>query len=263
MKLFFRKYGQGPPLIIIHGLYGSSDNWVSIGRKLASNFEVFLIDQRNHGRSPHTTDHNYHVLKEDLREFMDQQAIDKAVILGHSMGGKTAMFFAADYPERISHLIVADISPRSYQTTNSHQLLAHSTIIRAMYNIDFYGITSREEINTILAKTIPENRIRQFLLKNIQRSKDNQFSWSLNIKTIRNELANIMLGLDENQKEISGFPVLFLKGANSDYILQEDIKVIHEIFPYADIETIPNAGHWLHAEQPDLFLKKIQDFILQ
>jgi pimeloyl-ACP methyl ester carboxylesterase len=263
MKLFFRKYGEGPPLIIIHGLYGSSDNWVGIGRKLAENFEVFLIDQRNHGKSPHSSDHTYQLLKEDLREFMDTQSIEKAIIIGHSMGGKTAMFFAADYPERVSHLIVTDISPRSYKATNSNQLLAHSKIIRAMYNLDFYGINSRQEIDDILAKSIPENRIRQFLLKNVKRSKNNEYSWSLNIKAIRNKLANIMDGLDENQPEITGFLVLFIKGENSDYILDEDKKAIFQIFPYADIETIPNTGHWLHAEQPELFLQKIEDFILQ
>lgn len=263
MELFFRKYGQGPPLIIIHGLYGSSDNWVSIGRELATDFEVYIIDQRNHGRSPHSTDHNYRLLKEDLREFMDQHSIEKAIIIGHSMGGKTAMFFAAEYPERVSHLIVADISPRSYKSTNSSQLLSHSTIIRAMYNLDFYGIQNRQEINDILAKSIPEDKIRQFLLKNIKRSKDNEYSWSLNIKTIRNELSNIMEGLDENQSEIIGFPVLFIKGENSDYISSEDQKIIQKTFPYADIETIPEAGHWLHAEQPELFLKKVRDFILQ
>jgi len=263
MKLFFRKYGEGPPLIIIHGLYGSSDNWVGIGRKLAENFEVFLIDQRNHGKSPHSSDHTYQLLKEDLREFMDTQSIEKAIIIGHSMGGKTAMFFAADFPERVSHLIITDISPRSYKSTSSMQLLAHSKIIRAMYNLDFYGINSRQEIDDILAKSIPENRIRQFLLKNIKRSKNNEYSWSLNIKAIRNELTNIMDGLDENMPEITGFPVLFIKGGNSDYILDEDKIVIQQIFPYADIETIPNAGHWLHAEQPELFLQKIEDFILQ
>lgn len=263
MELFYRKYGQGPPLIIIHGLYGSSDNWVSIGRKLAENFEVFIIDQRNHGKSPHSPDHNYQVLKADLLEFMDAQSIVKAIIIGHSMGGKVAMFFAADYPERVSHLIVADISPSSYQFTSSTQLLAHTTIIRAMFNLDFYGISNRQEVDDILAKSIPENRIRQFLLKNIKRSKNNEYSWRLNIRTIKNELKNIMEGLDENQTEISGFPVLFIKGGNSDYIQKDDEKIIKKIFPYADIETIPNAGHWLHAEQPELFLEKINDFILQ
>jgi len=250
-------------MIILHGLYGSSDNWVSIGRKLAGNFEVYLIDQRNHGRSPHSVEHNYQILKEDLLEFMNKQSIEKAIIIGHSMGGKVAMFFAADYPEKISHLIVADISPRSYKTTNSNQLLAHNTIIKAMYNMDFYGITSREDIDEILAKSIPESRIRQFLLKNIKRSKENEYSWSLNIKTIKTELINIMDGLNESQQEITGFPILFLKGENSDYILNEDEKVIQKIFPYADLETMPNAGHWMHAEQPELFIKKITNFILQ
>ncbi len=263
MELFFRKYGEGPPLIIIHGLYGSSDNWVSIGRQLAKHFEVYLIDQRNHGKSPHSPDHNYDLLKEDLREFMDLQSIKKAIIIGHSMGGKTAMFFATDYPEKVSHLIVADISPKSYKSTNSQQLLAHNTIISAMYNLDFYGITSREEIDAILAKSIPETRVRQFLLKNIKRSKDNEYSWSLNIRAIRNELPNIMDGLKETQNEITGFPVLFIKGEKSDYILEDDKKEILKIFPYADFETIPNAGHWLHAEQPGLFLKTLENFILE
>ena len=263
MELFFRKYGQGPPLIIIHGLYGSSDNWVSIGRKLAENFEVFIIDQRNHGRSPHSKDHNYQLLKEDLREFMDSQSIEKAIIIGHSMGGKTAMFFAADYPERISRLIVADISPKSYKSTNSNQLFAHNNIIRAMYNIDFYGITSRDEVDEILSKSIPEIRVRQFLLKNVKRSKNNEYGWSLNIRAIKYELSNIMEGLDDKQGEITGFPVLFLKGENSEYIQDEDRKAIRNIFPFTDIETIPNAGHWLHAEQPGIFIQKVTDFILQ
>jgi pimeloyl-ACP methyl ester carboxylesterase len=263
MELFFRKYGQGEPLLIIHGLYGSSDNWVSIGKKLAENFEVFIIDQRNHGKSPHSPDHNYTVLKNDLKEFMDEHSIEKAILLGHSMGGKTAMFFATENPERVSKLIVADISPRSYKTTNANQLLSHTAIIRAMYNLDFYGINSRQEIDDILSKSIPENRIRQFLLKNIKRTEKNEYSWRINIKAIKNELVNIMDGLNEDQQRITKFPVLFIKGENSEYILDEDRKIIAKIFPFAFIKTIPNAGHWLHAEQPELFLKEINNFILE
>jgi len=263
MDLFFRKYGEGPSLIILHGLYGSSDNWVSIGKELAENFEVYLIDQRNHGRSPHAPDHNYDVMKEDLKTFMDQHSIDKAIIMGHSMGGKTAMFFAAEYPERISHLIVVDISPRSYKTNNSSQLKGHETIIRAMYNLDFYGIENRQEIDDILSKSIPQTRIRQFLLKNVNRSKDNEYSWSLNLRALKNDLPGIMEGLDDNQPEITGFPTLFIKGEESDYILDEDEKFIKRIFPYADIETVSNAGHWLHAEQPEIFMQKVNNFILQ
>jgi len=263
MDLFFRKYGEGPPLIILHGLYGSSDNWVSTGKELAENFEVYLVDQRNHGRSPHAADHNYDVMKEDLRNFMDQHSIDKAIIMGHSMGGKTAMFFAAEYPERISHLIVVDISPRSYRTSNTNQLKGHETIISAMYNLDFYGIENRQDIDDILSKSIPQTRIRQFLLKNVNRSKNNEYSWSLNLKALRNNLPVIMDGLDENQSEITGFPTLFIRGEESDYILEEDEKFIKRLFPYADIETVPDAGHWLHAEQPEIFMQKVNNFILQ
>lgn len=267
MELFFRKFGEGPPLIILHGLYGSSDNWVSVGRALSENFEVYLIDQRNHGRSPHSPQHNYHLLKEDLLEFMDHQSIEKAIIIGHSMGGKTAMFFAADYPERVNSLIVVDISPISYKNTDSTQLLTHSKIINSMYNVDFNNVKSRDDIDKTLAQSIPVKRVRQFLLKNVQRTKNNQFGWSLNIDAISNELENIMDGLNvndfENGKEITGFPVLFIKGEKSDYILPQDREAIKKIFPFAEIESIPNAGHWLHAEQPKQFIKTIQDFILE
>ncbi len=266
MNLFFRKLGQGPPLIIIHGLYGSSDNWFTIGKKLAENFEVYLIDQRNHGQSPHTHEHNYILLKEDLREFMDQQSIEKAIILGHSMGGKTAMFFSADYPERISSLIVVDISPLSYLTTNSAQLLQHKIILDSMLSIDFSNISSREQVDAILSESIQQNQVRQFLLKNIKRSKDNKFHWGLNISVLQNELPKIIDGMNindfKNKKSITGFPVLFIKGSDSDYIQENDIKAILTIYPQAEFETINDAGHWVHAEQPKLFLKTVLQFLL-
>ena len=196
MNLFFRKFGQGPPLIIIHGLYGSSDNWVTIGKQLSENFEVFLIDQRNHGQSPHSSDHNYSLLKNDLCEFMDQQSIDKAVIIGHSMGGKTAMYFSVDCPDRITNLIVVDISPLSYLKTDSYQLLSHTTIMDSMCSIDFSQITSRNQIDTTLSKSINQKNVRQFLLKNIKRTKDNKFKWGINISTLRERLPEIIDGLN-------------------------------------------------------------------
>jgi len=244
-------------------LYGSSDNWVGIGKKLAENFEVYIIDQRNHGKSPHSHEHNYRLLKNDLKDFMDQQGINQAILVGHSMGGKTAMFFATEFSNRIKQLIIVDISPKSYYTTNSSQLLAHNTIIRAMYNIDFYGIKSRQEIDVILAKLIPEIRVRQFLLKNVRRQKSGEFYWGINIKTIKNELYNIIDGLPDHHPEIKGFPILFIKGEKSDYINDDDRKVISKIFPFAQIENIPNAGHWVHAEQTELFLQKINNFLLE
>ncbi|OFX84336.1 MAG: hypothetical protein A2W99_01040 [Bacteroidetes bacterium GWF2_33_16] len=267
MNLFFRKLGQGPPLIIIHGLYGSSDNWVTIGKKLADKFEVYIIDQRNHGQSPHSPDHNYFLLKEDLKDFMDQQSIERAIILGHSMGGKTAMFFSSDYPERITNLIVVDISPLSYFTTNSIQLLQHTAILDSMNKIDFSKILSRNRIDEILSDSIPQKYIRQFLLKNIKRSKDNKLYWGINIPVLYEKLPEIIDGLKEEDfkggRTIAGFPVLFIKGENSDYILEKDITAIKKIYPFAEIETIPNAGHWLHAEQPELFLQILLKFLLE
>jgi len=267
MDLFFRKFGNGPPLIILHGLYGSSDNWVSLGKKLSAGFEVYLLDQRNHGKSPHSPHHNYHLLKEDLKKFMDKQSIEKAIILGHSMGGKTAMFFAVDYPDRVNNLIIVDISPQSYKNTNSNQLNTHSTIINAMYNVDFTQVKNRRDVDTILSSSIPSKRVRQFLLKNVSRTKDNHFAWSLNLESISNELENIMYGLDtvkfKDGNGITGFPILFIKGEQSDYITTKDKKAIETIFPFAEIKTIPDAGHWLHAEQPELFLKTVQDFLTE
>lgn len=266
MELFFRKFGQGPALIIIHGLYGSSDNWFTIGKKLSEHFEVFLIDQRNHGQSPHSEEHCYECLKEDLLEFMNQHAIDKAVIIGHSMGGKTAMYFSKDYPERITSLVVVDISPLSYLKATSTQLLQHNTILNALNYIDFSKISSREQVDEILSETIPQKYVRQFLLKNIKRTKDNKFYWGINIKTLKNKLFNIIDGFDianfEGGKSITGFPVLFIRGEKSEYILKGDIEAIAKIYPYADLETIPNAGHWVHAEQPEIFLKSVLQFLL-
>ena len=255
MKLFYRKYGEGAPIIIVHGLYGASDNWHSIARVLSENFEVFLIDQRNHGRSPHSDEHNYDVMLEDLYEFIENQNIDKAILIGHSMGGKTVMHFANKYPEKVSNLIVLDIAPKSYVeiAKKNKGEINHNGILKALINIDFSIIKSRNDVDKELEKTIKDIRIRQFLLKNIHRNKENYLNWSLNIKALYNNLDKILDGFNHNynvEKSIVGFPVLFIKGANSNYIVKEDLKLIENIFPYAELKTIENAGHWLHAEQP-------------
>ncbi|MCK4922334.1 MAG: alpha/beta fold hydrolase [Bacteroidales bacterium] len=263
----FRKIGEGPPLVIAHGLYGASDNWVGIGRELAKTHEVFIIDWRNHGRSPHTLDHNYTLLKNDLLEFMEQQSLKKASLLGHSMGGKACMFFAVDYPEMVQSLTVVDISPRSYISLDqpAPQTVDHMNIIQALIKVDLEKVDSRIEIDMILADTIKSPRIRQFLLKNIQRKDKNSFEWKINLKSLHDNLPSILDGL--NSKEINngtgveGFPVLFIKGADSDYISDHDYSIIQSIFPVADIVSIPNSGHWVHAEQTDLFLKNVKYFL--
>lgn len=267
MEMFFRKFGEGPPVIITHGLYGASDNWVSIGRELSDNHEVFIIDWRNHGNSPHTTEHRYEDLKNDLLEFYDKQGIAKASLIGHSMGGKANMFFAVDYPERVQSLVVVDISPRSYKSPDhpAPHTVDHMNIIQAMLNVDFSKADSRMDVDMMLADTVKSPRIRQFLLKNVTRKDRDSFCWKMNLETVHNYLPEIMDGLDPENINlglgVTGFPVLFIKGADSDYISDVDYPIIKKIFPAADIVSIPNAGHWVHAEQTELFLKNVRYFL--
>lgn len=263
MKLFFRKEGTGEPLIILHGMYGSSDNWVAIARRLSGKYSVYLPDQRNHGHSPHVADHSFEALKNDLVEFMDSNQIEKATVLGHSMGGKVAMMFAADYPEKINRLIVADIAPVDYMLRmESSQFYLHRNILTALLEINLEKVHSREEVADFLAERIGEERIRQFLMKNLARDPGtHRFFWRLNAEALYNYLEEIVSGVNRQWYDarlpITTYPVLFIKGGNSRYILPDDEKTIHEIYPEARIVTISNAGHWLHAEQPDLFAKAV------
>jgi esterase len=267
MELHYRKMGEGSPLIILHGLYGSSDNWYSIGKVLAERYTVYLVDQRNHGRSPHSKEHTYSLMRDDLKAMMDRLGIEKAIIVGHSMGGKTSMFFAVSWPERIESLVVVDISPRSYKSLSSEspQVLSHLNIIQSLYNLDLAQIKSRTEAGRQLFTSIPDERVRQFLLKSLMRDKDNHFSWAMNLDAIRLGLPDMMDGLPgkmiEKGEQITGFPVLFIRGELSGYIGHEDIRWINALFPAADIVTIPNAGHWVHAEQQELFLKTLIYFL--
>ncbi len=266
MKLFYRKFGSGAPLIILHGLYGSSDNWVTIGRRLAENYEVWLLDQRNHGNSPHSEEHNYQLMKDDLLEFMNDNDIEQAILTGHSMGGKTAMRFAMEQPARLSSLIVIDIAPKSYVFANNHpsNTLNHKTIMESMMKLDFSNIKDRNELEILMSEKIKNKKIRQFILKNVKRNNENSFSWKINIQALYNNLEHILNGFSNDANigyEITGFPVLFVKGEQSNYITQDDRDKIQSVFPYAEIETINNAGHWLHAEQPDELIRIINEFI--
>ncbi|MBC8003913.1 MAG: alpha/beta fold hydrolase [Verrucomicrobia bacterium] len=269
MKLFFREEGEGFPLVIVHGLYGSSDNWLTVGKKLSTAFKVYMIDQRNHGRSPKDEEHSYEAMKNDLAEFFDQQKIEKAILLGHSMGGKTAMSFAADYPERVEKLVVVDITPKDYFSLNDEsQYYLHRDILKAMLEIDFSGMQSRKEVENYLLGRIDSHAIVQFLLKNIHRKKENhQFEWRLNVQVLYDNLDEVISGVNERWFEdrlpIFNYPVLFIKGEKSNYIQPEDYKIIYRIYPDAIIKVVPDAGHWLHAEQPQLFMEVLESFLMQ
>ncbi|KPK81920.1 MAG: hypothetical protein AMS27_15055 [Bacteroides sp. SM23_62_1] len=264
MKLFYRKLGEGPTVIILHGLYGSSDNWYSIGKELAEDFEVFIPDQRNHGQSPHTDKHTYELMKLDLLELMDGEGIDKAILIGHSMGGKTAISFAAKYPGRVTSLVVIDIAAKSYMKLRdlSAQTVDHLNIMTAMLNVDFGKVKSREDVDRRLSESIRSPRVRSFLLKNLRRDPDNSYRWGINVGTLSRELPAIMDEVGTDQSGIAGFPVLFIRGEKSSYILDEDIPGIKKIFPFADLVTIPDAGHWLHVEKSALLVKTLKYFLL-
>ncbi len=263
MELYYRKTGSGKPLIILHGLYGSSDNWLSIGNSLADRFEVYLVDLRNHGRSPHDQVHTYEAIREDLLGLIDKLGLDKVVLAGHSMGGKAAICFTQHYPDRIEKLIVIDIAPKSYKDLYRHEPLNHHDILTAMKNIDMSSASTRRDVDNMLAAKIKSERIRSFLMKNLGRGDNNKYEWKLNLEVLLRELDSIMDGVNKNcfdtASPVTNIPVLFIRGSKSPYILDEDMEFIKRIFPSAELETIPDAGHWLHAEQPvaftDAFLK--------
>lgn len=265
MELFYRKIGiSGPQLIILHGLYGSSDNWISIAKLLGNHFEIFLIDQRNHGKSPHSTEFNYDLLSNDLFEFFAKHNIVNATLLGHSMGGKTAMFFAKKFPELINSLLIIDIAPKNYYNLNSPELITHNKIIETLLSINLSELKSREQADEELAINIDSIKLRSFLLKNLHRTNNGKFEWLLNLNSISANFNNIADGFipAEWEIEISGFPVLFVKGGKSKYILEEDKQTITKIFPAAEIFEIPETGHWLHAEKPNELADKIISFVL-
>lgn len=267
MDLFFRSEGNGKPIVIIHGLYGSSDNWLTVAKKLSRQFKVYSIDQRNHGRSPKSDEHNYEVMKNDLALFFDNQKIEKAIVIGHSMGGKTAMSFAADYPERIEKLIIVDIAPKNYFLLNDEsQYYLHNNILRAMLDIDFGLITTRKDVENILLQKIDNREIVHFLLKNIHRDKStNKLKWRINVEVLYKNLDNIIADVNvhyfDDRLPILNYPVLFIKGNLSPYIQKEDYQSIKRIYPEVKIVEIENAGHWLHAEQTKLFIETLYSFI--
>jgi esterase len=262
MDLFYRKLGQGEPVIILHGLYGSSDNWYSIGRELSSSHTVYLIDQRNHGHSPHHPDHNYDVLSDDLYGFTQKHGLASANIIGHSMGGKTALAFGLKHPEKVKKMVIVDISPFDYERDSiSAETEQHTIIIHALQSIDPEHITSREEADGLLKSLIPSEPLRQFLLKNLKRTSGGRYDWTLNIKALADNMNSISAGIIHNPISPALFPILFIKGGLSPYIGRNEEVIIHKVFPWAQIITIPGASHWVHAEQPRLFMKAVSRFI--
>jgi pimeloyl-ACP methyl ester carboxylesterase len=252
MQLNFKKIGSGQPLVILHGLFGSADNWYSISRELDQEFTMYLVDQRNHGDSPHDDEWNYTAMAEDLKELLDDQGLAKVFLMGHSMGGKVAMTFAVNHPERVERLIVADISPRYYPTH-------HDVIIDGLQSIDILTLKSRKEADDAMALHIPDLGTRQFLLKSLGRNAAG-FIWKINLPVIIKNIEEIGMALKEG--DIYRGPTLFLAGAKSNYIQETDFPIILAHFPAYEYHQIANAGHWLHAEQPQAVVAEMRKFLL-
>jgi len=252
MQLAYQRYGAGPPLLILHGLLGSGDNWHTLSRNTFSeHYEVFTIDLRNHGRSPHSDVFDYPAMVEDLVAFMDAHGLKRAHVLGHSMGGKVAMHFALIHPALVDHLIVVDIAPKPYPPH-------HARIFEALRALDLGAYRTRAQIDAALARQLPEAAVRQFLLKNLM-LEDGTYFWKINLEGIyRNyDRINGELGVDG---QFAG-PALFVRGGASPYIADEDETAITRFFPAADIITIEGAGHWIHAEKPDAFAEAVLTFL--
>lgn len=253
MKLHYRSMGEGQPMIILHGVFGTSDNLQTFGKQLAEHYQVFLVDQRNHGLSPHSKEFDYQVMAEDLHEFIKSHQLKNPIILGHSMGGKVAMFFATQHPDKFDKLIVVDIAPRAYP-------VHHQQILKALGVVKIDEISSRKEAEEQMKPYIADFGVRQFLLKNLKRSEDNKgFAWKLNLSVIRDNIEKIGEGIEEKVQVDK--PVLFVRGEKSDYIREEDETRIKKIFPSARIVTIKKAGHWVHAEQPEALFEEVSHFL--
>jgi pimeloyl-ACP methyl ester carboxylesterase len=254
MLLNFVKLGQGKPLVVLHGLFGSLDNWMSVGRKLSIHRTVYLVDLRNHGASFHHQDFDCQTMAGDLRSLLDHLDLTEIELIGHSMGGKVAMFYAADHSLDIGKMIIADIGPKQYPVHHDH-------IISSLQSIDPSSCSSRGEADQQLSQYISEKGTRQFLLKNLKRNSDGQFEWKMNLPVISKNIHEVGQELAPNA--VINTPTLFIRGGRSDYIVKNDYPDIHRQFPSSEIIAIPSAGHWVHAEAPQEFLQLAENFLLQ
>ena len=244
--------GSGKPLVILHGFLGMSDNWKTLGRRFAeTGMEVHLVDQRNHGRSFWSPSFSYEILAADLERYLDRKGIGRCLLLGHSMGGKTAMTFATAFASRVEKLLVADIGPRRYAPH-------HQAILGALSGLPLETVQSRGEADAWLARELPDPGIRQFLLKNLYWETPRKLGFRFNLDVLKKQGETIGAALPA-QAQYPG-PTLFLRGGKSDYVRDSDRDTLRAHFPQAEVKTLAGAGHWLHAEQPDAFFEIAVEF---
>lgn len=253
MKLQHRIIGEGHPLIILHGLFGNSDNWQTHAKKLSEYFQVILVDQRNHGHSDWSDDFSYDLLADDLAELISDLGLKKVHLLGHSMGGKTVMRFAQKHQDLIDKMIVVDIGTKQYP-------MHHQEILQGIHAVSASAMDSRAEAEALLLPFIPAVGTRQFLMKNLYWIEKGKLAWRMNVAVLEQQMPAILAALPEEENFT---PTLFIRGALSNYILDEDIPELENAFPDSTLITIENAGHWVHAEAPEAFLNAVLEFLLR
>ncbi len=253
MQLNYKKFGDtGSTILILHGLLGSLDNWQTIARQLSVSHQVYIVDQRNHGRSPHHTKFNYEVLVNDIVDFCAKHQINSTAIIGHSMGGKVAMLLALQYPSLIEKLLVVDIAPAFYDG-------GHEFILFAMAEAPVHVTVDRNDIDTFLQKRIPEWGVRQFVLKNLSRDENGKLEWKCNLPILIQNY-RVLMDFPPTENRYNG-KSYFIKGAQSVYINDKNWNTCLQYFPNSELIVIPNAGHWTHAENPTEFLNAIQKIV--
>ncbi len=252
LSLNYRRRGSGPPLIILHGLFGSAINWETIARYLSRYWTVFALDLRNHGDSPHSPHFGYEVLVEDLKWFMEDHRIHPAILLGHSLGGKIVMAFADRFPEKVEKLIVVDIAPKPYPADHWHML-------NVLIDFDVSRIKNLKQAVADLAPAIPSLAIRQFIVKNLVRGKNGRYQWKINLDAIYRHYRELSQG--PGLRNSCPKSALFIRGKDSEFVIDEDADLIRRYFPHSRIVTLDNAGHWLHIDAPEKTSETIIEFL--
>lgn len=264
MALHYKQMGSGPALIILHGLYGSGDNWFNIGKELSNYFTVYLVDQRNHGRSPHYASLTYQEMADDLDQLINTLQLNSFSLIGHSMGGKTAMTYTLQHGSKVDKLINVDISPFSYDDVESfsQQKSFHQNIIERFTSAPITKAQSRTEIENHFSEKIKSTQILRFLLKNLTRNNNGEFIWRLNVNAISNNLNNVIDAAPPVKMGAQSYAnTLFIYGGKSPYINNDDMEAIKDIFPNSKFIQYKDSGHWLHSEETDRFISDTKAFL--
>lgn len=251
MKLSYRKMGEGQPLLVLHGLFGSSDNWQTLAKHWSEKYQVFLIDQRNHGHSPHSDDFSYDLMAEDIAELVAEEGLRDFVLMGHSMGGKTAMTFAQHHAFLIDKLIIVDMGIKAYKRH-------HDLIFQGLFEVDAPHVASRSEAESRLKKHITDVSTSQFLLKNLYWEEPGKLNWRFNLKVLNEKIDDVLTAISDLKIDCN---TLMIIGGKSGYVHEQDYASIRNIIPNVKFHVIKEAGHWVHAEAPQEFSRVVEDFI--